>query len=118
MLKKHLGLWLCILALAGCGGGVRDDRTDRRVITPSPVAFGPISKACLQSDRKDKSRQLCACIQAAADKTLSRSDQRKSVAFYTNPHLAQVIRTSNRPQDEAFWDDYAAYGREAQRLCG
>lgn len=115
---KHLGLWLCILALAGCGGAPREDRSDRRVITPAPVAFGPISKACLQSDRKKKSTQLCTCIQAAADKTLSRSDQRKSVAFYTNPHLAQEIRTSDRSNDEKFWDAYAAYGREAQRLCG
>lgn len=118
MMMKHLGLFVCILALAGCGGGITDDRSDRRVITPSAVGFGPISKACLQSDRKKKSRQLCGCIQAAADKTLSRSEQRKSVAFYNDPHLAQQIRTSDRDQDEKFWDAYAAYGREAQRMCG
>lgn len=114
---RHLGLFLCILALAGCGGG-RDDRPDRRVVVASPVAYGPISKACLQSDRKKKSRQLCTCIQAAADKTLSRSDQRRSVAFYDNPHLAQEIRTSDRAQDEKFWDAYAEYGRQAQKMCG
>lgn len=118
MMGKHLGLWLCIAALAGCGGGVREDRPDRRVITPAPVAFGPISKACLQSDRKKKSRQLCTCIQAAADKTLSRSDQRRSVAFYQNPHLAQEIRTSDRDTDAKFWDAYAAYAQEAERMCG
>ena len=118
MIAKHVGLWLCILALAGCGGGVREDRPDRRAITPSPVAFGPISKACLQSDRQKKSRQLCSCIQAAADKTLSRSDQRRSVAFYENPHLAQQIRTSDRPKDEQFWDAYADYAKAAERMCG
>lgn len=118
MMIKHLGLCICILALAGCGGGIKEDRPDRRVVAASPVGFGPISKACLQSDRKKRSRQLCSCIQAAADKTLSRSDQRRSVAFYKDPHLAQQIRTSDRPQDEKFWDDYAAYAREAQRMCG
>lgn len=117
-MMKHLGLFLCILALSACGGGRgwQEDRPDRRVIA-SPVAFGPISKACLQSNRKKKSRELCSCIQAAADKTLSRSDQRRSVAFYDNPHLAQEIRTSDRPADESFWDAYAAYARQAEKMC-
>ncbi|MEL7255770.1 MAG: hypothetical protein AAGL23_16465 [Pseudomonadota bacterium] len=117
MMTKYLGLGLSILALSACGGGGRDDRPDRRVIA-SPVAFGPISKACLQSDRKKKSRQLCTCIQAAADKTLSRTDQRRSVAFYNDPHLAQQIRTSDRSVDEKFWDAYAEYGKTAERMCG
>ncbi|MEM1364041.1 MAG: hypothetical protein AAGF94_20465, partial [Pseudomonadota bacterium] len=104
--------------LVGCGGNARQDGPDRLVVKPSPVAFGPISKACIQSNRKKASRQLCTCIQAAADKTLSRSDQRKSIAFYDKPQLAQEIRQSDRSQDEKFWDAYAAYGREAQRLCG
>ena len=116
-MMKQFGLCICILALSACGGGVPNDRPDRLVIA-SPVAFGPISKACLQSDRKKKSRELCTCIQAAADKTLSRSDQRRSVAFYDNPHLAQQVRTSDRSVDEQFWDAYAEYGKTAERMCG
>ncbi len=116
-MTKQFMLFLCVLALSACGGG-GSDRSDRRVITSAPVSYGPISKACLQSSRKAKSTRLCSCIQAAADRTLSRSDQRRSVAFYENPHLAQEIRQSDRPKDEQFWDDYAAYGREAEKMCG
>lgn len=115
---KQSALLVCILAIAGCGGGAPKDRTSQRLITPGPIAYGPISKACIQSDRKKASRQLCTCIQAAADKTLSRSDQRKSVSFYNNPHLAQQIRQSERDVDERFWEAYAAYGQEAERMCG
>lgn len=119
---RHLGRWTSILimtsVLAACGGGIREASTDRRIVSTSPIAFGPITKACLQSDRKKKSRALCSCIQAAANKTLTKSEQRRSVAFYNNPHMAQQIRQSDRPQDEKFWDAYAAYGREAQKMCG
>lgn len=83
----------------------------------APVAFGPISKACLQSDRKGRSRELCGCIQAAADRTLSRAQQRRSVAFYNDPHLAQEVRQSDRAADEAFWNAYVAYGEQAERMC-
>ena len=114
---RHLALFICILAIASCGRSAPKERSSQRLITPAPVAYGPISKACLQSDRKKASRQLCTCIQAAADKTLSRSDQRKSVAFYSNPHLAQQIRQSERANDESFWEAYAAYGQEAARMC-
>ncbi|MEL7398705.1 MAG: hypothetical protein AAFN44_20295 [Pseudomonadota bacterium] len=115
---RHLAYFVCILAIAGCGRGAPQERTSQRLIVPAQVSYGPISKACIQSDRKKASRELCTCIQAAADKTLSRSDQRKSVAFYNNPHLAQQIRQSERSNDEKFWEAYAAYGEEAERMCG
>lgn len=83
----------------------------------TPVAFGPISKACLQSGREGRSRELCGCIQAAADKTLTSSQQRRSVGFYSNPHLAQEIRQSDRPVDEKFWEAYVNYGKLAEQLC-
>lgn len=106
-----------VLVLAGCGGAKRD-RGDVRVSRATPIAYGPISKACLQSDRERRSQSLCTCIQAAADQTLSRSDQRRSVAFYEDPHLAQQIRQSDRAKDEEFWNDYTSYGERAEQMCG
>jgi hypothetical protein len=105
-----------ILVLAGCGGGdrFRGDTVSRG----SPMAFGPISKACMASDRKARSRALCGCIQAAADQTLSGSQQRRAVRFYRDPHSAQEIRQSDRASNERFWKAYADYGERARQLCG
>ena len=104
------------LLLAGCGGGDRY----RGGSGPSggvPMASGPINQACLASDRKARSRALCGCIQAAADQTLTGSQQRRAVAFYGNPQLAQDIRQSDSVSDERFWKAYRAYGERAERLC-
>jgi len=112
--------FLLILAfsLAGCGGSPPRDSAVKPMMRSAPVAHGPISKACLQSNRETRSARLCTCIQAAADQTLGRSDQRRAVAFYSNPHLAQQIRQSDRAVDEKFWKAYKAYGARAEKLCG
>jgi hypothetical protein len=81
------------------------------------MASGPINQACLASDRKARSRALCGCIQAAANQTLTGAQQRRAVAFYSNPQLAQDIRQSDSPNDERFWEAYRAYGERAERLC-
>jgi hypothetical protein len=105
-----------VLALAGCGGG--DRFRSHKVSHGAPMAFGPISKACMSSDRKARSRALCGCIQAAANETLSGSQQRRAVKFYRDPHSAQDIRQSDRPSNERFWKAYARYGERARRMCG
>ncbi len=105
-----------VLVLAGCGGG--DRFSGDKVARGAPMAFGPISKACMASDRKARSRALCGCIQAAADQTLSGSQQRRAVKFYRDPHSAQEIRQSDRPSNERFWKAYADYGKRARQLCG
>jgi len=106
-----------VVLLAGCGSGNRSD--DRRGVSRSAaIAYGPISKACLSSDRKARSSQLCGCIQAAADQTLSRSEQRRAVQFYSDPHSAQEIRQSDQSTDEVFWKAYKAYGERAEKMCG
>ncbi len=109
-----------VLLLAACGGGNRDKgkRSSGSTTRASTVAYGPISRACLDSDRKARSRQLCGCIQAAADQTLSGGQQLKAVKFYSDPHLAQEIRQSDRESDERFWKAYKAYGEKAKQLCG
>ncbi|WP_366129496.1 hypothetical protein [uncultured Roseovarius sp.] len=102
-----------MLALAGCGGA-NGFRGDTRGV---PMATGPISNACLQSDRKARSRALCGCVQAVANQTLSGAQQRRAVGFYKNPHSAQEIRQSDRPGDESFWRAYSAYAERAERVC-
>lgn len=115
-MKRVTFLGLAVF-LAGCGGsGPRD--SDRVVaVRSAPVAYGPISRACLQSGREGRTTKLCGCIQAAADKTLTSSQQRRAVSFYSDPHRAQEIRQSDRSVDEEFWDAYVRYGRLAEQLC-
>ncbi|MDR9395309.1 hypothetical protein [Roseovarius sp. SYSU LYC5161] len=108
-----------VLILAGCGGGDRFKGRDAGVAAPTaPMAFGPISKACMASDREARSRRLCGCVQWVADQSLSRSDQRRAAGFYGDPHSAQEIRQSDRRRDERFWKAYSDYGDRAARICG
>ncbi|WP_339667475.1 hypothetical protein [uncultured Roseovarius sp.] len=102
-----------VLALAGCGGG-DGYRGNSGAI---PMASGPINSACMQSDRKARSRALCGCIQAVANDTLSSAQQRRAVRFYRDPQAAQDIRQSKRPGDERFWDAYSAYAQRAEQVC-
>jgi hypothetical protein len=98
---KALGL-AAVLVLAGSG----------------MAAAGTIERACLKSDRKAASRALCGCIQTVADKTLTRSDQRRAAKFFGDPHMAQEVRQSDRASDEAFWQKYKNFGATAQAFCG
>lgn len=137
---KQVVLLLMVVSLAGCGGfhkakrGAPSPKT-QPVHTPAPsansgtvivntavpiakpFARGPINSACMASDRKARSRELCGCIQAVADDTLSASQQRIAVSFYIDPHKAQETRQSDRPSDEQFWKEYRAYGAAAERIC-
>lgn len=117
-MKQAIILGLTVL-LAGCGGGGGDRfRAGSGPSSGVPMASGPLNQACLASNRKARSRALCGCIQAAANQTLTSSQQRRAVAFYADPHLAQEVRQSDRASDERFWDAYRAYGERAERLCG
>jgi hypothetical protein len=110
---KQIVLLCVTLGLAGCGG----DRSAGPTRAVQPVASGPISAACLQSDRKARSPALCGCIQAVANQTLSGADQRRAVGFYTDPHSAQVIRQSDSGRDRSFWRSYTEYAMQAERVC-
>ena len=48
---------------------------------PVANAGGNIQRACLKSNRTAASRPLCRCIQKAANRVLSRSDQRLAAKF-------------------------------------
>jgi hypothetical protein len=116
---KQLILIALVLSVAACGRADRfkGNSGSANVSRGAPVAFGPISKACMASDRKARSRALCGCIQYAANQTLSGPQQRRAVAFYGDPHRAQEIRQSDRINDESFWKAYRAYGDRAEAMC-
>ena len=99
--------------LAACGGNA--DVATRSVVIP--VASGPIASACMAVGRKGATRTRCGCIQAAADRTLSRGDQRRGAAFFEDPHRAQETRQSDRARDEEFWTTWKAFAAGAERLC-
>lgn len=84
----------------------------------APAALaGPIEQACLRSGREAASRALCGCIQQVADRTLTKSDQRQAAKFFSDPHLAQEVRQSDRSAHEAFWVRYKNFGETAETLC-
>ncbi|MET4128906.1 hypothetical protein [Roseovarius sp. MBR-6] len=111
---KQIAFFGLVLTLASCGGANRFE-SDPRAGRPS--ASGPISAACLASDRKARSPALCGCIQAVANQTLSGAEQRRAVGFYRDPHQAQEVRTSQRPGDQRFWAAYKAYADRAEQIC-
>ena len=101
------------LVLSACGGGGRGGD----VVVARSYATGPMQTACLRSDRRAAGRQLCGCVQATANATLSRGDQAKAVRFFKDPHEAQVVRQSDRAADEAFWKRYKQFVEVAERTC-
>lgn len=89
------------------------------LVALAPVAAfaGPIETACNRSDRPNANRQLCRCIDAAADRTLTRSEQRRAARFFQNPDEAQEVRMSSSRADNEFWARYRAFGDLAEQLC-
>ena len=115
---KAIGLLLVsAMTLAACGGG-GGSRSDRSGPARVQFATGPIYSACMRSDRKARSRSLCGCIQATANRALSSGYQSQAVKFYNNPQLAQDIRQSDRRADERFWTTYKQYSAAAKSSCG
>lgn len=76
-----------------------------------------VENACLRSERPAATRVLCSCIQRVADEMLSFSDQRRAAQFFRNPDLAQQVRMSPTPADNAFWARYRAFGERAEARC-
>jgi len=81
-----------------------------------PVQAAAIRDACLSGERRANPR-LCACIQMAADRTLTRSDQRLAAKFFRDPDRAQEVRMSKRRRDSEFWNRYKAFGAFASSVC-
>jgi hypothetical protein len=79
---------------------------------------GPIERACMGSDRSKGNRQLCGCIQQAANMTLSGGDQRRAAKFFKDPEAAHATWISQKKADDAFWERYKSFGRTAEAYCG
>ena len=92
---------LILLSLAACG----------------PRVTGEVGKACLSGGRDAANRQLCSCVQQAANQTLNGSDQIRAAAFFAEPDLAQSTRQSDNGTDERFWTRYKVFADTAGRLC-
>ncbi|HBQ35221.1 MAG TPA: hypothetical protein DD729_00015 [Rhodobacteraceae bacterium] len=85
--------------------------------TTTVYAGGKIQRACMKSDRKAVSRQLCSCIQVVANKVLTKSDQRKAAKFFKDPQKAQDVRMTKTRSTDAFWERYKSFGRTARNYC-
>jgi hypothetical protein len=89
-------------------------------VSRSPVvqfASGPIASACQSAGRKQATRSHCGCVQAVANRSLSRSEQIRGASFFKNPQKAQDTRQSDNPASERFWKKWKAYGTDAARQC-
>ena len=81
------------------------------------ASAGPVSAACNQSSRQAATPALCSCIQRVADSTLQNGDQRRVAQFFRDPDKAQLVRMSQKQADDAFWDRYTLFGRQAEASC-
>lgn len=89
------------------------------LLLPTAVAAaGVVETACLKSARGKGQRQLCGCIQDAANVTLTARDQRRAAKFFSDPDEAQSVRASGSRRDEAFWERYERFGAAAEAYCG
>jgi hypothetical protein len=113
-MKNALIAGVLLATLAACGG--RSDRAERMT---QPVAFakGPIGNACMAGGRQSASRALCGCVQAAADLTLSGSDQRRGAKFFTDSQAVQDMQLDDSRFAEEFWDRWQAFSELAETMC-
>ena len=86
-------------------------------LAPGLAQAGAINRACLKSERKNITPELCRCIDSVASRTLSRPDRRLAAKFFRDPDRAQEIRRSDRPQDDAFWERYEMFSKRVASTC-
>lgn len=103
--------------LIGCGGSRSVSLSDTSPSSVTRSASGPVASACLSANRRDASPALCGCIQAAANLTLTRDDQRRSTRYFNEPDLLQATKVSDSRSNEAFWDRWAAFRDQANSMC-
>jgi hypothetical protein len=115
---KLLPILILAVIVSACSGARHSNRSGD-LLSPlvAPSATGPVSRACIASDRKARSGDLCGCIQVAANQTLGPNDQQLAASFYNDPQRAQDIRQSGRSKDAVFWEKYKNYSALAEAIC-
>ena len=81
---------------------------------PNGAAFGPDGRIWLCNNGGRDER---GCIQAVADRMLTRDDQRLAASFFKDPQRAQDVRMSKTDRDNLFWDRYERFGQAAAQNC-
>ena len=87
------------------------------IVSTVAVQAGPISRACMASDRKNSNSSVCGCIQQVADQTLTNADQRLAAKIFRKPQMAQDIKMSDNRAHEVFWQRYKVFGSTASKTC-
>jgi hypothetical protein len=87
------------------------------ILSTTTAHAGPISRACMDSDRNARSHALCGCLQQVANRTLDRGDQRLAAKIFRKPQMAQDIKMSNNTSHEVFWRKYRNFGETATQTC-
>lgn len=85
------------------------------MIFAGSVQAGPIGSACMKG--RNAGSTVCGCIDQIADRTLSRSDQRRAAGLFKDPDKAQQIRMSDRQADNDFWARYKNFAATAEAYC-
>lgn len=108
------------LLVASCGPGapVSDGRyTAAQLEGAHRFASGPIKTACTRQSQRTVSYEKCGCVQAAADLTLSASQQKRSAEFFADPEKLQKMKLSDSPANERFWTVWAQFAQTAEEMC-
>lgn len=97
---RFLIAFAAIFVLTSCGGG-------------GARVSGPISEACMDAGRSAANPSTCSCIQVAANRTLSNSEQKRAADFFKDPQKAQDARSST----SSFWKRYRDFASAAEAMC-
>jgi hypothetical protein len=52
-----------------------------------------------------------------ANSSLNIRERRKVAKWFKNPDKAEQVRMSDRSSDEALWQKYKAFGKQAKKSC-
>ncbi|MGB7241426.1 MAG: hypothetical protein WBC93_04965 [Sulfitobacter sp.] len=116
MIRPIVSLIMCF-AVAACGGGPRKTSYSGPSTATIQFASGPISSACLRDNRKAATRARCGCVQAVANRTLSKSHQERGASLFSDPARLQEVRQSDNAANERFWKAWKNFGAQAAEVC-
>ncbi|MBT9382944.1 hypothetical protein KM176_03630 [Pseudooceanicola sp. CBS1P-1] len=84
---------------------------------PQAGQAGPIDNACMSSGQRQANARVCSCLQAVANQTLGRGDQKLAAKLMMKPEMIDDLRQSPSGDQRAFWSRYTIFGTAAQNSC-